>query len=65
MQIVFNVLASVKFNERLKNAMKINVLATKAMLEMASEMTKLKVGFPIPVIRISKEQEEQIEIVGS
>ncbi|XP_026833469.1 fatty acyl-CoA reductase wat isoform X2 [Drosophila erecta] len=41
-QIVFNVVASVKFNEKLSDAIDINVLGTKKILDLAMEMKHLK-----------------------
>ncbi|KAH8247974.1 hypothetical protein KR032_003982, partial [Drosophila birchii] len=41
-QIVFNVVASVKFNEKLSDAIDINVLGTKKILDLAMEMKQLK-----------------------
>ncbi|CAD7083468.1 unnamed protein product [Hermetia illucens] len=41
-QIVFNVVASVKFNEKLSDAIAINVLGTKKILDLAMEMKRLK-----------------------
>uniref|UniRef100_A0A1B0G363 Fatty acyl-CoA reductase n=1 Tax=Glossina morsitans morsitans TaxID=37546 RepID=A0A1B0G363_GLOMM len=41
-QIVFNVVASVKFNEKLSDAIDINVLGTKKILDLAMEMNNLK-----------------------
>ncbi|XP_017844489.1 fatty acyl-CoA reductase wat isoform X2 [Drosophila busckii] len=41
-QIVFNVVASVKFNEKLSDAIDINVLGTKKILDLAMEMQQLK-----------------------
>lgn len=43
-QIIFNVVASVKFNEKLSDAIDINVLGTKKILDLSMEMKKLKVG---------------------
>lgn len=43
LQIVFNVVASVKFNEKLSDAIDINVLGTKKILDLAMEMKQLKV----------------------
>ncbi|ALC43137.1 CG34342 [Drosophila busckii] len=40
--IVFNVVASVKFNEKLSDAIDINVLGTKKILDLAMEMQQLK-----------------------
>ncbi|EDW50579.1 GM13919 [Drosophila sechellia] len=40
--IVFNVVASVKFNEKLSDAIDINVLGTKKILDLAMEMKHLK-----------------------
>uniref|UniRef100_A0A1I8PPT4 Fatty acyl-CoA reductase n=1 Tax=Stomoxys calcitrans TaxID=35570 RepID=A0A1I8PPT4_STOCA len=40
--IVFNVVASVKFNEKLSDAIDINVLGTKKILDLAMEMKTLK-----------------------
>ncbi|XP_034105957.1 fatty acyl-CoA reductase wat [Drosophila albomicans] len=41
-QIVFNVVASVKFNEKLSDAIDINVLGTKKILDLAMQMKQLK-----------------------
>ncbi|KAH8351558.1 hypothetical protein KR059_007718, partial [Drosophila kikkawai] len=41
--IVFNVVASVKFNEKLSDAIDINVLGTKKILDLAMEMKQLKI----------------------
>ncbi|XP_017003808.2 fatty acyl-CoA reductase wat [Drosophila takahashii] len=41
-QIVFNVVASVKFNEKLSDAIDINVLGTKKILDLAMEMKQMK-----------------------
>ncbi|XP_068142322.1 fatty acyl-CoA reductase wat [Drosophila tropicalis] len=41
-QIVFNVVASVKFNEKLSDAIDINVLGTKKILDLVMEMKQLK-----------------------
>ncbi|TDG47125.1 hypothetical protein AWZ03_006390 [Drosophila navojoa] len=43
-QIVFNVVASVKFNEKLSDAIDINVLGTKKILDLAMQMKQLKVS---------------------
>lgn len=43
-QIVFNVVASVKFNEKLSDAIGINVLGTNKILDLAMEMKHLKVN---------------------
>lgn len=43
LQIVFNVVASVKFNEKIGDAIDINVLGTKKILDLAMEMKNLKV----------------------
>lgn len=45
LQIVFNVVASVKFNEKIGDAIDINVLGTKKILDLAMEMKNLKVCF--------------------
>lgn len=42
-QIVFNVVASVKFNEKLRDAVEINVLGTKKILDLAMGIKNLKV----------------------
>lgn len=42
-QIVFNVVASVKFNEKLRDAVEINVNGTKKVLDLAMRMQHLKV----------------------
>lgn len=42
-QIVFNIVASVKFNEKLRDAIEINVLGTKKILDLVMEMENLKV----------------------
>lgn len=42
-QIVFNVVASVKFNEKLRDAVDINVLGTKKILDLVMGMKNLKV----------------------
>lgn len=42
-QIVFNVVASVKFNEKLRDAVDINVLGTKKILDLVMGMKHLKV----------------------
>ncbi|XP_037929122.1 putative fatty acyl-CoA reductase CG5065, partial [Teleopsis dalmanni] len=41
-EIVFNVVASVKFNEKLSDAIDINVLGTKKILDLAMEIKNLK-----------------------
>nr|XP_036220300.1 fatty acyl-CoA reductase wat [Bactrocera oleae] len=41
-EIIFNVVASVKFNEKLSDAIDINVLGTKKILDLSMEMKKLK-----------------------
>ncbi|XP_036336128.1 fatty acyl-CoA reductase wat-like [Rhagoletis pomonella] len=41
-EIVFNVVASVKFNEKLSDAIDINVLGTKKILDLSMEMKNLK-----------------------
>ncbi|XP_054733192.1 fatty acyl-CoA reductase wat [Anastrepha obliqua] len=41
-EIIFNVVASVKFNEKLRDAIDINVLGTKKILDLSMEMKKLK-----------------------
>uniref|UniRef100_A0A1B0CB73 Fatty acyl-CoA reductase n=1 Tax=Lutzomyia longipalpis TaxID=7200 RepID=A0A1B0CB73_LUTLO len=41
-EIVFNIVASVKFNEKLRDAMGINVLGTKKVLELSQQMQCLK-----------------------
>lgn len=41
-QIVFNIMASVKFNEPLKNAIETNILGTKKVLALSLAMKKLK-----------------------
>ncbi|XP_049314440.1 fatty acyl-CoA reductase wat isoform X2 [Bactrocera dorsalis] len=41
-EIIFNVVASVKFNEKLSDAIDINVLGTKKILDLCMEMKKLK-----------------------
>ncbi|XP_055841689.1 fatty acyl-CoA reductase wat [Episyrphus balteatus] len=41
-EIVFNVVASVKFNEKLSDAIDINVLGTKKILDLVMEMRHLK-----------------------
>ncbi|XP_030372117.1 fatty acyl-CoA reductase wat [Scaptodrosophila lebanonensis] len=41
-QIVFNVVASVKFNEKLSDAIDINVLGTNKIVDLATEMKQLK-----------------------
>lgn len=43
-QIIFNIIASVKFNENLKNALNINVLGTRKVLQLAMHMQNLKVS---------------------
>lgn len=43
LQIIFNIIASVKFNESLKNALNINVLGSKKVLQLAMHMPHLKV----------------------
>lgn len=43
-QIVFNVVASVKFNEKLRDAVDINVLGTKKVLDLVMGMKHLKVS---------------------
>lgn len=43
-QIVFNIVASVKFNEKLRDAIEINVLGTKKILDLVMEMENLKVN---------------------
>lgn len=42
--IVFHAAATVRFDEKLKLAIDINVHGTKDVLELAKQMTKLKVG---------------------
>lgn len=42
--IVFHAAATVRFNEELKLAVAINILGTKAMIELAKEMKELKVS---------------------
>lgn len=42
-QIVFNVVASVKFNEKLRDAVEINVLGTKKILDLVMGIKHLKV----------------------
>lgn len=42
-QIVFNVVASVKFNEKLRDAVEINVLGTKKILDLVMGIKNLKV----------------------
>lgn len=42
-QIIFNIVASVKFNEKLRDAIEINVLGTKKILDLAMGMKQLKV----------------------
>lgn len=44
-QIVFNIVASVKFNERFRDAVEINVLGTKKILDLVMETKHLKVSF--------------------
>lgn len=44
-QIVFNVVASVKFNEKLRDAVEINVLGTKKILDLVMGMKHLKVQY--------------------
>ncbi|XP_059612936.1 fatty acyl-CoA reductase wat [Phlebotomus argentipes] len=41
-EIVFNIVASVKFNEKLRDALGINVLGTKKVLELSQQMRRLK-----------------------
>ncbi|XP_067647438.1 fatty acyl-CoA reductase wat [Eurosta solidaginis] len=41
-EIVFNVVASVKFNEKLSDAIDINVFGTKKILDLSMDMRKLK-----------------------
>lgn len=42
-QIAFNVVASVKFNEKLRDAVEINVLGTKKILDLVMGIKNLKV----------------------
>lgn len=44
MQVVFNVVASVKFNEKLRDAVEINVLGTKKILDLVMGIKNLKVS---------------------
>lgn len=46
-QIVFNVVASVKFNEKLRDAVEINVLGTKKILDLVMGIKNLKVCMQI------------------
>ncbi|GAB0091731.1 Fatty acyl-CoA reductase [Sergentomyia squamirostris] len=41
-EIVFNIVASVKFNEKLRDALGINVFGTKKVLELSQQMHRLK-----------------------
>lgn len=43
LQIVFNVVASVKFNEKLRDAVDINVIGTKKILDLVMGIKHLKV----------------------
>lgn len=44
--VVFHAAATVRFNEPLSQAITINVQGTKSMLDLARQMTKLKVSHP-------------------
>lgn len=46
-QVVFNVVASVKFNEKLRDAVEINVLGTKKILDLVMGIKHLKVEHPL------------------
>lgn len=41
---MFNIVASVKFNERFRDAVEINVLGTKKILDLVMETKHLKVS---------------------
>ena len=45
--IIFHCAATVRFNEKLRTAICINILGTKYMLDLAREMPHLKVNHPI------------------
>lgn len=61
-QIVFNVVASVKFNERLSNAVEINLLATKKIVNLANRMKNLKSFLHTSTLFVNSNREEYEEI---
>jgi alcohol-forming fatty acyl-CoA reductase len=61
-QIIFNVVASVKFNERLENAVSINLLATKKIINLANRMKNLKSFLHISTLFSNSNRSENEEI---
>lgn len=43
-EIILHAAADVRFDETLKNAIKVNIRATRDLLELAKKMTKLEVS---------------------
>lgn len=61
-QIIFNVVASVKFNERLKSAVGINLLATRKIIELANRIKTLKSFLHISTLFVNCNRSENEEI---
>lgn len=61
-QIIFNVVASVKFNEKLANAVGVNLLATKKIIELAQKIKSLKSLLHVSTLFVNCNQDEHIEI---